>query len=162
MPESKWLRLKMTCAMCACASSLVQALFAPVRLRFVPVVRMAKMTTHRAVGRVVDQAVDLVAAQVGPAGLEEMTTGVTTTPPAAVAAVPAVDLVVMTGARLVVAVIMARLVEVVAAAMVPAEFAADLPTNPDNLAVSLNLDVDYWVDNSEELTKRFNAWVAQK
>ena len=48
-----------------------------------------------------------------------------------------------------------------AADMVPAEFAADLPTNPDNLAVSLNLDVDYWVDNSEELTERFNAWVAQ-
>lgn len=48
-----------------------------------------------------------------------------------------------------------------AAEMVPAEFAADLPTNPDNLAVSLNLDVDYWVDNSEELTERFNAWVAQ-
>lgn len=50
---------------------------------------------------------------------------------------------------------------IAAAAMVPAEFAADLPTNPDNLAVSLNLDVDYWVDNSEELTERFNAWVAQ-
>lgn len=48
-----------------------------------------------------------------------------------------------------------------AAAMVPAEFGADLPTNPENLAVALNLDVDYWVDNSEELTERFNAWVAQ-
>ncbi len=48
-----------------------------------------------------------------------------------------------------------------AAEMVDAEFAPDLPTYADNLAVSLNLDVDYWVDNSEELTKRFNAWVAQ-
>lgn len=48
-----------------------------------------------------------------------------------------------------------------AAAMVAEEFAPDLPTHPDNLAVSLNLDVDYWVDNSEELTERFNAWVAQ-
>mgnify|MGYP001164252102 FL=1 len=37
----------------------------------------------------------------------------------------------------------------------------DLPTYADNLAVSVNLDVDYWVDNSEELTERFNAWVAQ-
>jgi putative spermidine/putrescine transport system substrate-binding protein len=48
-----------------------------------------------------------------------------------------------------------------AAAMVAPELGVDLPTNPDNLAVSLNLDVDYWVDNSEELTERFNAWVAQ-
>lgn len=48
-----------------------------------------------------------------------------------------------------------------AAEMVAAEFAPDLPTYADNLAVSLNLDVDYWVDNSEELTERFNAWVAQ-
>jgi putative spermidine/putrescine transport system substrate-binding protein len=48
-----------------------------------------------------------------------------------------------------------------AAEMVGAEFAPDLPTYADNLAVSVNLDVDYWVDNSEELTERFNAWVAQ-
>ena len=48
-----------------------------------------------------------------------------------------------------------------AAELVDAAFAPDLPTYPDNLAVSLNLDVDYWVDNSEELTERFNAWVAQ-
>lgn len=48
-----------------------------------------------------------------------------------------------------------------AAEMVPAEFAPDLPTYADNLAVSVNLNVDYWVDNSEELTERFNAWVAQ-
>lgn len=48
-----------------------------------------------------------------------------------------------------------------AAAKVAPEFAKDLPTNPDNLAVALSLDVDFWVDNSEELTQRFNAWVAQ-
>ncbi|WP_112310648.1 ABC transporter substrate-binding protein [Pseudogemmobacter bohemicus] len=48
-----------------------------------------------------------------------------------------------------------------AAELIPAEYAVDLPTYPDNLAVSVNLDVDYWVDNSEELTERFNAWVAQ-
>ena len=48
-----------------------------------------------------------------------------------------------------------------AAEMVDAKFAPDLPTYADNLAVSLSLDVDYWVDNSEELTERFNAWVAQ-
>ena len=48
-----------------------------------------------------------------------------------------------------------------AAEMVPAEFAPDLPTYADNLAVSISLDVDYWVDNSEQLTERFSAWVAQ-
>lgn len=50
---------------------------------------------------------------------------------------------------------------IAAADMIDAAFASDLPTHEDNLAVSINLDVDYWVDNSEELTTRFNAWVAQ-
>ena len=50
---------------------------------------------------------------------------------------------------------------IAAAAMIPDEFASDLPTHEENLAVSINLDVDYWIDNSEELTTRFNAWVAQ-
>ncbi len=50
---------------------------------------------------------------------------------------------------------------IAAAEMIPAEFAPDLPTYADNLEVSINLNVDYWVDNSEELTTRFNAWVAQ-
>lgn len=48
-----------------------------------------------------------------------------------------------------------------AAAAVPAELQADLPTNPANLEHALPLDVDFWIDNSEELTERFNAWLAQ-
>ena len=48
-----------------------------------------------------------------------------------------------------------------AAEMVDAKYAPDLPTYADNLAVSIPLNVDYWIDNSEELTERFNAWVAQ-
>lgn len=48
-----------------------------------------------------------------------------------------------------------------AAEMVPPELARDLPTYTENLAVSMPLNVDFWVDNSEELTQRFNAWVAQ-
>ncbi|MBP9183039.1 MAG: ABC transporter substrate-binding protein [Fuscovulum sp.] len=48
-----------------------------------------------------------------------------------------------------------------AADMIAPELGVNLPTQADNLAVSLNLDVNYWVDNSEELTERFNAWVAQ-
>jgi len=48
-----------------------------------------------------------------------------------------------------------------AAAMVPAEFQADLPTDPKNLEGALALDIDFWIDNSEALTQRFNAWLAQ-
>jgi putative spermidine/putrescine transport system substrate-binding protein len=48
-----------------------------------------------------------------------------------------------------------------AAEAIAPELGVNLPTQADNLAVSLNLDVNYWVDNSEELTERFNAWVAQ-
>jgi len=48
-----------------------------------------------------------------------------------------------------------------AAALVELALSADLPTDPKNLAEALSLDVDYWVDNSEELTERFNAWVAR-
>ncbi|WP_349975787.1 ABC transporter substrate-binding protein [Pseudomonas sp. WHRI 8519] len=46
--------------------------------------------------------------------------------------------------------------------LVPAELRADLPTTPENQAQSLPLDVDFWVDNIEPLTERFNAWIAQK
>jgi len=48
-----------------------------------------------------------------------------------------------------------------AAASVPPELAADLPTSEQNMAESIPLDVDFWVDNAEELGERFNAWVAQ-
>ncbi len=48
-----------------------------------------------------------------------------------------------------------------AAEKVDPKLAPDLPTYADNLAVSIPLNVDFWVDNSEELTQRFNAWVAQ-
>lgn len=48
-----------------------------------------------------------------------------------------------------------------AAELVAPEYAKDLPTYADNLAVSIPVDIDYWVDNAEELTERFNAWVAQ-
>jgi len=48
-----------------------------------------------------------------------------------------------------------------AAAEVPAEFAKDLPTDPANMTDSIALDVDFWIDNAESLTQRFNAWLAQ-
>lgn len=48
-----------------------------------------------------------------------------------------------------------------AAAAVPAELAADLPTADANLVDAIPLDGAFWVDNVEELTGRFNAWLAQ-
>ncbi|PZU90691.1 MAG: spermidine/putrescine ABC transporter substrate-binding protein [Chelatococcus sp.] len=48
-----------------------------------------------------------------------------------------------------------------AAAAVPADLAADLPTAPQNLENAIAIDVDYWNDNIEDLTKRFNAWVGK-
>lgn len=47
------------------------------------------------------------------------------------------------------------------AELVPEEYRADLPTDPANLEQALALDVDFWIDNSEALTQRFNAWLAQ-
>jgi len=48
-----------------------------------------------------------------------------------------------------------------AAAAVPEELKKDLPTSAENLEGAIPLDVDFWVDNAEALTQRFNAWLAQ-
>ncbi len=48
-----------------------------------------------------------------------------------------------------------------AAEPVPAELKKDLPTSAENLEQAIPLDVDFWVDNAEALTQRFNAWLAQ-
>jgi putative spermidine/putrescine transport system substrate-binding protein len=39
--------------------------------------------------------------------------------------------------------------------------AVNLPTAPENQANALALDADFWVDNIDQLTQRFNAWAAQ-
>ena len=36
-----------------------------------------------------------------------------------------------------------------------------LPTAPDNFEGQIESDTDFWVENLERLTERFNAWVAQ-
>jgi len=41
------------------------------------------------------------------------------------------------------------------------QYKVDLPTYPANLEQAIAIDVDYWTDNIEELTQRFNAWLAQ-
>lgn len=48
------------------------------------------------------------------------------------------------------------------AKLVPAEFAADIPSAPQNLAHGVFFDAGFWVENVERLTERFNAWAAQK
>ncbi|TDR92948.1 polyamine ABC transporter substrate-binding protein [Enterovirga rhinocerotis] len=44
---------------------------------------------------------------------------------------------------------------------VPKAVSANLPTDPENEAVALALDVDFWVDNVDQLTQRFNAWASR-
>jgi putative spermidine/putrescine transport system substrate-binding protein len=48
-----------------------------------------------------------------------------------------------------------------AAGSVPADAQKDLPTAPDNLKGAVSLNTDFWVDNIEDLNKRFNAWLAK-
>ncbi|TGE00313.1 ABC transporter substrate-binding protein [Methylobacterium nonmethylotrophicum] len=48
-----------------------------------------------------------------------------------------------------------------AGALVPAAYAKELPTDPANTAGAIPINADFWVDNTEELTKRFNAWLAK-
>ncbi|AGT08859.1 ABC transporter substrate-binding protein [Paracoccus aminophilus] len=44
---------------------------------------------------------------------------------------------------------------------IPADLLKDLPTAPDNIRDAIGLDTDFWVDNNEALTERFNAWLAE-
>jgi len=44
---------------------------------------------------------------------------------------------------------------------VPADILADLPTAPENTKNSFVVDAEFWADHDEELTERFNKWLAQ-
>ncbi|WP_085033751.1 ABC transporter substrate-binding protein [Ensifer aridi] len=46
--------------------------------------------------------------------------------------------------------------------LIPAELNKELPTSPDNLKNGFPMDVQFWVDHQEDLTERFNSWVAQQ
>ena len=37
----------------------------------------------------------------------------------------------------------------------------EIPTYPKNLEGALKIDLDFWTDNIEALTERFNAFAAQ-
>lgn len=46
------------------------------------------------------------------------------------------------------------------AALDPA-FKQDTPSNPENVRHALALDPQFWMENGDSLTQRFNAWAAQ-
>ena len=48
-----------------------------------------------------------------------------------------------------------------AIAKVPEKFAVDLPSSPANIKDAIAWDANFWIDHSEELTERFNAWLAK-
>lgn len=47
------------------------------------------------------------------------------------------------------------------AANLPKQLSQWIPTSPENLAVSLAIDDEFWADHGEELEERFTAWAAQ-
>ncbi|HEY9215846.1 MAG TPA: ABC transporter substrate-binding protein [Ancylobacter sp.] len=49
----------------------------------------------------------------------------------------------------------------VASAKIPPEIAATLPSAAANMTDAISIDAAYWLDNNEELNKRFNTWLAQ-
>ena len=44
---------------------------------------------------------------------------------------------------------------------VPPDVLAKLPTAPDHIKTALVIDVEFWGDHGEDLSKRFNAWLAK-
>ncbi|QRI62548.1 ABC transporter substrate-binding protein [Shinella sp. PSBB067] len=48
-----------------------------------------------------------------------------------------------------------------AAEALPESIKKDLTTNPVNLEGAIPLNIDFWIDNSEALTQRFNSWLSQ-
>lgn len=45
--------------------------------------------------------------------------------------------------------------------LIDASILKDLPTAPDNLAVALQVNTEFWIEHGEELEQRFNAWAAK-
>ncbi|GGE01929.1 ABC transporter substrate-binding protein [Aureimonas endophytica] len=48
-----------------------------------------------------------------------------------------------------------------AAKMVPADILPNLPTAPENAKNSFSISAEFWADHDEELTERFNTWLAK-
>lgn len=45
--------------------------------------------------------------------------------------------------------------------LIDAKLLPDLPTAPQNLEKAKLIDVDFWLENNDKLTERFNKWAAQ-
>ncbi|MBP2167265.1 putative spermidine/putrescine transport system substrate-binding protein [Erwinia toletana] len=45
--------------------------------------------------------------------------------------------------------------------LIDASILKNLPTAPDNLAVSLQVNTEFWIEHGEDLEQRFNAWAAK-
>jgi putative spermidine/putrescine transport system substrate-binding protein len=48
-----------------------------------------------------------------------------------------------------------------AAQLISTKLMPDLPTNPKNLESAIELDAQFWIDNIDRLTERFNKWAAR-
>nr|WP_234826527.1 ABC transporter substrate-binding protein [Sinorhizobium meliloti] len=49
----------------------------------------------------------------------------------------------------------------VAAAQLPRDLAVTLPSSAENMKDAISIDADFWLDNIQTLTARFNTWLAQ-
>jgi len=38
---------------------------------------------------------------------------------------------------------------------------ANTPSNPENIKNAVNINAAFWVENSDQLNQRFNAWAAK-
>ncbi|WP_026872061.1 ABC transporter substrate-binding protein [Inquilinus limosus] len=45
--------------------------------------------------------------------------------------------------------------------LIPAEYLPGLPTNPDNMSQAVELNAEFWLENIDSLTERFNTWAAK-
>lgn len=48
-----------------------------------------------------------------------------------------------------------------AASLIPASLLRELPTSPEHLQESLHIDDQFWTENIDQLTQRFNAWAGK-
>ena len=48
-----------------------------------------------------------------------------------------------------------------AAEMIDPRYRRDTPSDPGNMTNALELDADFWVEYGDQLTQRFNAWLAR-
>ncbi|WP_166365978.1 ABC transporter substrate-binding protein [Pseudomonas akapageensis] len=48
-----------------------------------------------------------------------------------------------------------------AVALLDKETLANMPTTPENIANQVQIDIDFWNDNGEQLEQKFNSWAAK-